>query len=49
MHVKTTQHLPHEWTAIDEDSYDGPDSHMGIGNTEAEAIADLMDKMGIGT
>lgn len=37
-----------DWSAIDEDTYDGaPDSgnrgQIGYGATEAEAIADLLD------
>ena len=46
MKIKTTQHCVHEWTAIDDDTYDGPESKMGIGNSEAEAIEDLKEKMG---
>lgn len=34
------------WHAIDDDTYDGPGSHMGHGETEAEAIADLKEKIG---
>lgn len=37
-----------EWSAIDSDTYDGaPDSRspMGVGATEAEAIADLMEQI----
>lgn len=43
MKIKTTQHYPNEWTAIDEDTYDGPESIYGVGSTEAEAIADLLE------
>lgn len=51
MRITTTYHGPTvyprcAWTAIDEDTYDGaPDSkcaHMGFGNTELEAVQDLM-------
>lgn len=45
MKIKTTQHCVHEWTAIDEDTYDGPESRMGTGNSEAEAVADLLEQM----
>lgn len=34
-----------DWTAVDDDTYDGaPDAHcpIGSGTTEAEAIADLL-------
>ena len=45
MKIKTEFHpTPRggEWTAIDDDTYDGPESHMlGWGKTEAEAIEDL--------
>ena len=33
------------WTAIDTDTYDGPGSPIGTGRTQAEAIADLLDKI----
>jgi hypothetical protein len=35
-----------KWTAIDTDTYDGPGSPIGMGGTQAEAIADLIEKMG---
>jgi hypothetical protein len=45
MKIKTEFHpTPRggEWTAIDEDTYDGHESHMlGWGKTEQEAIEDL--------
>lgn len=31
----------HDWSAIDDDTYDGPGSPIGYGRTEAEAIEDL--------
>lgn len=34
-----------DWTAIDEDTYDGPDSPVGCGATEAEAVADLLEQL----
>lgn len=38
-----------DWSAIDEDRYDGaPDAgpqYVGYGRTEAEAIADLMSQL----
>lgn len=39
-----------DWSAIDEDTYDGaPDTHppcpIGRGATEAEAIADLLEQI----
>lgn len=34
------------WTAIDADTYDGtPGSPIGTGRTQAEAIADLLEKL----
>jgi hypothetical protein len=34
-----------DWSAIDDDTYDGPGSRMGWGATEQEAIKDLMDQL----
>lgn len=34
-----------QWTAIDTDTYSGPGSLIGSGATQAEAIADLREKM----
>jgi hypothetical protein len=33
-----------DWIAYDDDTYDGPGSHIGVGATEAEAISDLIEK-----
>ena len=33
-----------EWSAINDDCYDGPESPIGWGKTEAEAITDLQEK-----
>jgi hypothetical protein len=49
MNISTHQHYATEWTAIESDSYDGaPDAGsaatIGHGNTEAAAIADLIEK-----
>jgi hypothetical protein len=43
MKLKTERQPNGEWTAIDEDTYDGaaPLHMMGWGNTEQEAIEDL--------
>ena len=52
MKIKTECHYtdngkyPAEWTAWDDDSYDGPGSPLGSGHTEQEAIADLKEKIG---
>ena len=41
-----TERLPNgEWSAIDDDSYDGPGSPMGRGKTGHEAVVDLMDQI----
>ena len=34
-----------EWTAYDDDTYDGPSSPVGSGSTKQEAIDDLMEKL----
>lgn len=33
-----------DWTAIEDNTYDGPGSIIGYGATEEEAIADLRDR-----
>lgn len=35
-----------DWTAVDDDTYDG-DGPVGAGATEAEAIADLKEKLDV--
>lgn len=41
-----TERLPNgEWSAIDDNTYDGPGSLYGLGNTEDEAVDDLIDQM----
>lgn len=34
-----------DWSAVDDDTYDGPGSPIGRGATEAEAIADLEEQI----
>jgi len=34
-----------DWTAIDDDTYDGPGCPVGWGATEQEAIDDLIEKL----
>ena len=34
-----------DWSAIDDDTYDGPGSPMGTGRTEQEAVADLLEQI----
>lgn len=34
-----------DWTAVDDETYDGPPGPVGVGSTEAEAIADLKEKL----
>jgi hypothetical protein len=48
MQIRTERHVaPNgtEWTAVDNDTYDGPGSPMGWGATEHEAIADLREQL----
>jgi hypothetical protein len=33
-----------DWVAYDDDTYDGPDSKIGVGPTEEAAIADLLEQ-----
>lgn len=47
MKIVTEQHYSDEWTAVDDDTYDGPGSPIGYGKTDIEAIDDLMEKLGI--
>jgi hypothetical protein len=35
----------HDWSAVDDETYDGPGCRIGWGATEQEAIDDLMAKM----
>lgn len=35
-----------DWEAYDDDTYDGPRCPVGTGATEAEAVADLLEKIG---
>jgi hypothetical protein len=34
-----------DWSAVDDNTYDGPGCPVGYGRTEAEAIADLMEQI----
>lgn len=34
-----------DWTAYDDDTYDGPGSCLGRGATEQEAVDDLIEQM----
>lgn len=47
MKIKTENHGKfrgrEEWTAYDEDTYDGPGSPVGRGHTEAEAKEHLLE------
>jgi len=51
MRIKTECHWPpipdrnHDWSAIDDNTYDGPGSPMGWGATEQEAIEDLLRQL----
>jgi len=35
----------HHWIAVDDDTYDGPGSLIGIGRTEQEAIDDFLEQI----
>ena len=39
------RHWGDSWTAVDDDTYDGPGSPLGQGRTEAEAIQDLQEQL----
>jgi hypothetical protein len=48
MKIKTSCHpygFHDYWTAIDDDTYTGPASAIGVGRTEAKAIADLKEQL----
>lgn len=45
MKIKITMHGASEWSAIDDDTYDGPSSPVGSGRTREEAVMDLLEKM----
>lgn len=34
-----------DWSAVDDDTYDGPGCPVGFGRTEAEARADLLERI----
>ena len=34
-----------DWSAIDDDTYDGPGCPIGRGETEAAAVADLLEQL----
>lgn len=50
MNIRTTYVFPpipdrnFDWSAVDDDTYDGPGSPIGYGPTELDAIADLMEQ-----
>jgi hypothetical protein len=45
MRIVTRQQFSGHWTAVDDDTYDGPGCPIGAGPTEAAAIADLMAQL----
>lgn len=51
MKIKTTHwrkpvHFRHaDWEAVDDDTFDGPGSPIGTGETEQEAIDDLLEQL----
>jgi hypothetical protein len=34
-----------DWSAVDDNTYDGPGCPIGYGATEAEAVADLLEQL----
>jgi len=45
MIIKTDQHYTDQWTAMDDSTYAGPGSLLGVGHTEEEAINDLLAQL----
>jgi len=54
MQIRTTFVYPpipvrdFDWSAVDDDTYDGEGCPIGRGATEEEAIADLLEQLGWG-
>ena len=44
MNIKT-EFQTYGWVAVDDDTYDGPGSLIGVGFTEEDAIKDLMEQI----
>lgn len=47
MRIRAQLHHPGEWTAVDDDTYDGNPRQIGYGKTKEEAIMDLAEKTGL--
>jgi hypothetical protein len=45
MNIKTENQAIHVWVAYDDNTYDGPGSIIGWGETREAAIADFMERM----
>ncbi len=45
MKIVAEEAYPGQWWAVDDDTYDGPGSLIGRGNTKQEAIADLKEQI----
>ncbi len=45
MKIVAEEAYPGQWWAVDDDTYDGPGSLMGRGNTKQEAIEDLQEQI----
>jgi hypothetical protein len=45
LHIITELQPNGEYTAICDETYDGPESQMGFGDTRLEAIADLCEQL----
>jgi hypothetical protein len=45
MKIKTDNQATRVWVAYDDNTYDGPGSTIGWGETEAEAVTDLLEQL----
>jgi hypothetical protein len=45
MNIQVYQSYPGEYCAVDDDTYDGPGSHIGHGQTKLAAINDLVEQI----
>ena len=45
MNIKTENQATRVWVAYDDDTYDGPGSTIGWGETKEAAVADLLEKI----
>jgi hypothetical protein len=45
MNIKTENQAARVWVAYDDNTYDGPGSTIGWGETKEEAISDFLERM----